>query len=314
MNDKTTNSEHLYDVLIIGGGPAGLNAAIYAKRKGLDVSVIAMQVGGQMMNTGLVENYLGTKSLLGPELTLKFKEHVEELEVPIMEYLGVEKLETKDKVHYLHLTDGQILKSKVVIITIGGQPRKLGVKGEEEFAGLGVAYCAICDGPLYKGKDVIIAGGGNAAVEAAVDVSKIAKSVTIVHRSQFRADDIILEEMKKRDNIKVYLQSPIQEIIGDDFVTGVIALDKESGKTFTVNAEGVFVEIGHIPNTEMFKDILKLNDHGEIIVDRKCHTNVDGIFAAGDITDNPYKQIITAASDGAVAALAATEYINSTKF
>ncbi len=311
MEMNTQKKEHIYDVLIIGGGPAGLNAAIYSKRKGNDVIIVTMQVGGQMMNTGLVENYLGTKSLLGPELVDVFRSHVDELEVPIMEYVAVEKVETKDKIHYVYLSDGSVLKSKVVIITIGGQPRKLGVKGEEEFAGLGVAYCAICDAPLYRGKDVVIAGGGNAAVEAAIDVSKITKSVTIVHRSQFRADEIVLNELKKRDNVKIYLQSPIQEIIGDEFVTGVVALDKESGKTFTVKADGIFVEIGHIPNTEMFKDLVELNSHGEIIVDKKCRTSAAGIYAAGDITDNPYNQIITAASDGAVAALAANEYINS---
>ncbi len=311
MSENKVSNEHIYDVLIIGGGPAGLNAAIYSKRKGNDVAIVAMQVGGQMMNTGVVENYLGTINLSGPQLTDVFRKHVEDLEVPIMEYVAVEKLESKGKYHYLYLNDGQVLKTKVVIITIGGSPRKLGIKGEEEFAGLGVAYCAICDAPLFKGKDVIIAGGGNSAVEAAIDVSKICKSVTIVHRSQFRADEIMLNELKKRDNVKVYLQSPIQEIVGDDFVTGVIALDKESGETFEVKAEGIFVEIGHIPNTQMFEGIVELNKAREIVVDRKCRTNVPGIYAAGDITDNPYNQIITAASDGAIAALAANEYINS---
>ncbi len=304
-------NEKIYDVLIVGGGPAGLNAAIYSKRKGNDVAIIAMQVGGQMMNTGVVENYLGTKSLSGPELTMKFKEHVEDLEIPIFEYVGLEKLEAGKDFHTLHLTDGQVLRSKVIIIAIGGQPRKLGVKGEAEFAGLGVAYCAICDGPLYRGKDVIIAGGGNAAVEAAIDVSKICKSVTIVHRSEFRADDIILDELKNCDNVTVHIQSPIQEIIGDEFVTGVVALDKKTGEEFTVNADGVFVEIGYIPNTELFKDVVILNKKGEIIVDRKCKTNIDGIYAVGDITDSPYNQIITAAADGAVAALAANEYLNT---
>ncbi len=303
-------SEKIYDVLVIGGGPAGLNAAIYSKRKGNDVVIVAMQVGGQMMNTGVVENYLGTKSLSGPELTMQFKEHVEDLEIPIMEYVGVEKLEKDGDLHLITLTDGQILKTKVVIIAIGGQPRKLGVKGEEEFAGLGVAYCAICDGPLYRGKDVIIAGGGNAAVEAAVDISKITNSVTIVHRSEFRADDIILDELKKCDNVTVHIQSPIQEILGDEFVTGVVALNKKTGKEFTVKADGVFIEIGYIPNTQMFKGILELDERGAIIVDEKGRTNVAGIYAAGDITNSPYNQIITAASDGAVCALAANEYLN----
>ncbi len=307
------NKNQLFDVVVIGAGPAGLNAALYSIRKGNKVIVVGMQIGGQTMNTSEVENYLGVKRIDGPGLANLFKEHVEELGVPIMEYVMLEKFETIDNIHHVHLSDGTVLKSKTIIVTIGSQSRKLQVPGEEEFAGMGVAYCAICDAPFYKGKDVIIAGGGNAATEAALDLSKTSSHVTIVHRSQFRADEIILKELEKKENVTIHLNSPIQEILGDEVVTGVRALDKETGKEFEVKAEGVFIEIGHIPNTQAFEGILELNAHKEIIVNEKCATNIPGVFAAGDITNVPYKQIVIAVAQGATAALGANEYINSFK-
>lgn len=303
-------SNEVYDVMVLGGGPAGLNAALYAKRKGLNVGIITKQTGGQVINTSVVENYLGTKSLNGEELVQKFSQHVKSLNVPILEYAEVNKINTSDTIHEIILSDNSVYKAKTIIIATGSQPRKLNVPGEKTFAGRGVAYCAICDAPLFKGKNVIIAGGGNSAVEAALDLAKVANHVTIVHRSSFRADKVLIEQLNKAQNIKVHLETQIKEIVGDDAMTGILVLDKKNGEESVINADGIFIEIGHVASSNIFKDMLELNEHGEIIVDEKNRTNIPGIFAAGDITQVPYKQIVIAVSDGAKAALAANEYLN----
>lgn len=309
--DTVMTPNELYDVVVIGGGPAGMNAALYSKRKGNKVGIIAGQIGGQIMNTSVVENYLGYETLSGEGLVDKFKEHIRALEVPVMEYVMVDSIVSENNLHRLKLTDGNEVVTKTVILATGSQSRKLNVPGEEDFAGRGVAYCAICDAPLYKGKNVMIAGGGNAAVEAAIDLSKVANHVTIVHRSQFRADQVLLDQMATKENISIYLGHQIQEIAGEDFVTHVLALDKEKDTLVSIEGDGIFIEIGHIPNTETFKDIVATNSHGEIIIDEKGRTNVPGIFAAGDMTTVPYKQIIIATAQGATAALSANEYLNT---
>jgi alkyl hydroperoxide reductase subunit F len=306
----TFNQEDLFDVLVIGGGPAGLNAALYAKRKGNHVGIVTGIMGGQVMNTSVVENYLGLKTVSGTEMVDAFVEHLSELQVPVLEYVMVDTITTESNIHTLHLTDGTKVSSKTVILATGSQSRKLQVPGEDEFAGRGVAYCAICDAPLYKGKDVLIAGGGNAAVEAAIDLSKIANSVTIVHRSQFRADQILVEQLNTKTNVTIHLETQVLEIVGQDFVTGVLVKDKASGELKEIKGNGIFIEIGHIPNTETFRGIVDLNDHGEVITDEKKLTSLSGIFAAGDMTDVPYKQIIIATAEGATAALSANEYLN----
>jgi alkyl hydroperoxide reductase subunit F len=309
--DTPMDPNDLYDVVIIGGGPAGMNAALYSKRKGNKVGIIAGQLGGQIMNTSVVENYLGYETLSGVGMVDKFKEHIRALEVPVMEYVMVDAIVSENNLHTLKLTDGNEVRTKTVILATGSQSRKLNVPGEEEFAGRGVAYCAICDAPLYKGKDVMISGGGNAAVEAAIDLSKVANHVTIVHRSQFRADKVLLDQMATKDNITIYLEHQIKEIAGEDFVTNILALDKNKNEMISLEGDGIFIEIGHIPNTDTFKDVVALNDHGEVIIDEKGRTNVPGIFAAGDMTTVPYKQIIIATAQGATAALSANEYLNT---
>jgi alkyl hydroperoxide reductase subunit F len=307
--------ETLYDFLIIGGGPAGLNAALYAKRKGLEVAVLTRQIGGQVMNTSSVDNYLGTKFATGEELVNDFKGHVGELEVPIAEYVDVETIipGNEQDYHQVRLTDGRVFKSRTLLLATGTNHRKLGVEGEDRLAGRGVAYCAICDAPLYKNKNVIIAGGGNAAVEAALDLAKVANHVTLVHRSQFRADKILVDELYKQDKIDIHLQTQILSIEGDDFLTHIRALDKEANAELDIHADGIFIEIGNVPNSQLFTDIVELNESGEIIVDGRSATNIPGIFAAGDVTTVAYKQIIIATSDGAKAALSANDYINVQK-
>lgn len=312
MADKL-NKDVLYDVLIIGGGPAGLNAALYSKRKGANVGIISKDLGGAVVDTSSVENYLGYITLSGIELAQKFQEHVNELNVPLDNYSTVVSIKVSEdkKIKEVILEDGSSYKTKVVIIATGSKPRKLNVPGETEFTAKGVTYCAICDGPFFADMDVVVAGGGNSAVEAAIDLAKIANKVTIVHRSQFRADQIVIDQLKKYENVEIHLNTEIKEIIGNKFAGGVKVLDKNNNEEFTIEANGIFIEIGYVPNSTPFKDLLELNQKGEIIVDSVGRTNVEGIYAAGDVTDTPYKQIIVAASEGAKCALSANDYLNT---
>lgn len=302
----------VYDILILGGGPAGLNAALYSKRKGLSVGIIAKDLGGQVIDTSSVENYLGYKQLSGIELVEKFKEHVEELNVPIAEYSAIESLRlSKDNsLKEVVLNDGSIYKAKSIIIATGSKPRKLNVAGEIEFSGKGVAYCAICDGPFFTDEEIIVAGGGNSAVEAAIDLAKIAKKVTLVHRSNFRADKILTDQLIKLKNVDIKLNTEIKEIVGDTLMSGVNVLDKSTNTDYKISANGIFVEIGYLPNSSPFKDLIELNNRGEIVIDKYGQTNIEGIFAAGDVADIPYKQIIISAAEGAKCALSANEYLN----
>ncbi|WP_422486493.1 NAD(P)/FAD-dependent oxidoreductase [Gudongella sp. DL1XJH-153] len=309
----TLDQEMIYDLIVVGGGPAGLNTALYAKRKGLNVGIIARDIGGQVMDTSSVENYLGFVSLSGEELMKNFINHVNELKVPILEYEEVEAIGLKNdsRLREIVLKNGLVFNTYSVVIATGSKPRRLGVPGEKEYSGKGVCYCAICDGPLFAGEEVIVSGGGNSAVEAAIDLAKIVKKVTIIHRSQFRADQILIDQLSKLDNVEVRLQTQILEIQGEKFMTGVKVLDKKSSSEEIIESAGLFVEIGYLPNSEIFSDLLELNERNEIIVDRYGKTSVEGIYAAGDVTDIPYKQIIMSAGDGAKCALAVNDYLNT---
>lgn len=312
-SNKKLDNDTLYDILIIGGGPAGLNAALYSKRKGANVGIITKDVGGQVVDTSVVENYLGYSSISGEGLMKKFVEHVKDLDVPIAEYSTVESLKVSDdlSIKEVILSDGSSYRAKSIILATGSKPRKLNVPGEVEFTGKGVAYCAICDGPLFADTEVIVAGGGNSAVEAAIDLAKIASKVTIVHRSEFRADKILIDQLNKLDNVEIHLNTQIQEVFGEKIMSGVKVLDKSTEEVYTIPANGIFVEIGYLPNNDPFKELIKLNERGEIIVDKYGETNIKGIFAAGDSTDTPYKQIIMSAADGAKCALSANDYLNT---
>lgn len=306
---KLSNDE-VIDMLVIGGGPAGLNAALYAKRKGLKTGIITKRIGGQLLNTSSVDNYLGISQVSGEELSEKYLSHLNDLEVGIAEEVEVEKITKNGALFDTKLTNGTVYQSKTLLLATGSAPRKLQVPGEVEYSNRGVAYCAICDAPLFKGKDVIIAGGGNSAVEAAIDVAKFATRVTLVHRSQLRADQILIDHMMKQSNITVNLQTQILEIVGDEKMTGIKVLDKENSKERVIDADGIFIEIGNLPSNDLVKDLVALNDRGEVIVDEKNMTSLPGLYAAGDVTQMPYKQIVIAVADGAKAALAANEYIN----
>lgn len=302
-----------YDLLIIGSGPAGLNSALYAKRKGLEVGIIGKKSGGQVVDTTSVENYLGFEFKTGEELVQAFKSHVDSLKVPFLNDVEVASINKNGKVFLIRLTSGEELTSKSVIIATGSRPRHLGIPGEADYLGKGVAYCAICDGPLFEGLDVIVAGGGNSAVEAAIDLAKIASTVKLIHRSQFRADQIVIDKLNTLDNVQVYLETEILEVKGSQLMSGVVVKDKKSGEITEIAANGFFVEIGYLPNSGFVKDFVKLNERGEIVINAACETSVEGVYAAGDVTDVPYKQIVISAGEGAKAALTANDYINRLK-
>lgn len=307
----TFDKSKKYDLLVIGFGPAGLNAALYAKRKGLEVGVVGKKNGGQVIDTTSVENYLGFEFKTGEDLVKEFNKHVASLNVPMLKDINVDSVvKLEDGSFQVNLEKGEVLKATAVIIATGSKPRRLGVKGEDDFLGKGVAYCAICDGPLFEGLDVVVAGGGNSAVEAAIDLAKIANSVTLVHRSQFRADQIVIDKLLTYNNVKVALETEILEVQGQGLMSGIVVKDKKSGEERVIEANGLFVEIGYLPNSGFLKGAVAFNGRDEIIVNALCETSVPGLFAAGDVTDIPYKQIIISAAEGAKAALTANDYIN----
>lgn len=309
-NEASKTLPENVDIAIIGAGPAGLSAAIYAQRKGLNTLVIGSNTGGQVNDTSLVENYPGFSSITGESLGHKFYDHARSLNILVQKGTNVIELVNQGNTKMIKMDNGTSVKTKAIIIATGSLHRKLNVKGEDRLSGRGVAYCAICDGPLFQDRQVVVAGGGNAAVEAAIDLSKIAKKVSLVHRSDFRADKILLDRMDKLKNVDVYLGTQILEILGDNKVTGVRIKNRKTHIDQVIQVEGVFVEIGYVPNTELVKEMVAMNEKGEILTNVKMQTSIPGIFAAGDVAEGPYKQIVIAAGDGAKAALSANEYIN----
>jgi len=299
----------LWDSVIIGGGPAGYNAALYLHRKGLRPLLIMKERGGQVSLTNEVENYLGFKHIHGTDLTETFHNHVSEFEIDMLENTTVEKIEKLEPLFRLTLSNNETVNTKTVILAMGGEHRRLGVDGEARLEGKGVSYCAICDAPFFKNQEVVIVGGGDSAVEAAVDVSNWASHVHLVHRSTFRAQQILLDRMMAKENITYELGSVVREIEGEDHVTSVTIYNKEKDMTYKRDAQGVFIEIGQDPRIDLVKDWVTLDDQNQIVVDKYKNTSVPGVFAAGDVSDAPYKQIITAAADGAIAALSASNYI-----
>jgi alkyl hydroperoxide reductase subunit F len=299
----TLDSEKLYDLLIVGGGPAGLSASIYAARKGLSVGIIADKIGGQVNDTTSVENYIGFEFVTGQGLSEAFEKHVESLDIDISKDTRVKSIEKKEY-HELACDNYMTYRSKAVLIATGSKSRQLGVPGEVEFYGKGVSYCAICDGPLFKDKTIVVAGGGNSAVEAAIDLSKIAEKVILVHRSKFRADQILVDKLNSLTNVEIHLATQIESIHGNEQVTH-IQTTKGAMKT-----DGVLIEIGYVPNTQFLTNV-GLNDRKEVLIDKYHQTDQEGIFAAGDVTDEPFKQIIVAASEGAKAALSINDYLNN---
>ena len=293
-----------YDVLIVGGGPAGASAAIYAARKGLRTGIVAELFGGQVTNTLDIENLIGTAHTDGPKLVRALEEHVKLYDVDVHTLQRAVALRKSDLIE-VELSNGAVLKGKTAIISTGASWRKLGVPGEAEYANKGVAYCPHCDGPLFKGKRVAVVGGGNSGVEAAIDLAGIVGHVTVLQRNPtLTADAVLVKKLESLANVTVITNAETNEILGTDKVTGI----RYNGDQ-TVDLEGVFIQIGLVPNTNWLKGTVDLTEWGEIVIDSHNATNVPGVFAAGDCTNIPYKQIIIAMGEGSNASLGAFDYL-----
>jgi NADH-dependent peroxiredoxin subunit F len=298
-----------YDVLVIGGGPAGASAAIYAARKGIRTGIVADRFGGQVMDTLGIENFISVKYTEGPKLAASLEEHVKEYNVDVMNLQRAKGLAKKDFIE-VELENGAVLKSKTVILSTGARWRNVGVPGEAELKNKGVAYCPHCDGPLFAGKHVAVIGGGNSGVEAAIDLAGIVKHVTVFeYMSELKADSVLQDRLYSLPNVTVIKNAQTKEITGTDRVDGISYIDRDTGNVHHVELQGVFVQIGLVPNTEWLGDSVERNRMGEIVVDNRGATNLPGVFAAGDCTNGPYKQIIISMGSGANAALGAFDYL-----
>ncbi|TWO72670.1 alkyl hydroperoxide reductase subunit F [Caenimonas sedimenti] len=299
-----------FDVLIVGGGPAGAAAAVYAARKGIRTGIASERFGGQVLDTLGIENFVSVKETEGPKFALALEEHVRHYDVDIMNLQRAKALESEDGLIKVELESGASLKAKTVILSTGARWRNINVPGEKEFKNKGVAYCPHCDGPLFKGKRVAVIGGGNSGVEAAIDLAGIVAHVTLVEfDTKLRADEVLQRKLRSLPNVTVVMNAQTTAITGKDKVDGLTYKDRASGEEQRVDLEGVFVQIGLVPNTEWLKGTVELSRYGEIVVDAKGQTSVPGVFAAGDATTTPFKQIIIAAGDGAKAALGAFDHL-----
>jgi alkyl hydroperoxide reductase subunit F len=298
-----------YDVLVIGGGPAGASAAVYAARKGIKTGIVAERFGGQVMDTMGIENLIGTKYTEGPKLVAQLEEHVKEYAVDVMNLQRAKSITRKDMVE-VELESGATLKSKTVIISTGARWRNLNVPGEAEFKNKGVAYCPHCDGPLFKGKHVAVIGGGNSGIEAAIDLAGIVGHVTVFEfMPELKADAVLQKRLYSLPNVTVHKNVQVKEIIGVDKVNGIKYIERSTDTEQQLALDGVFVQIGLIPNTDWIGDSLERTRFGEIVIDHHNATNMPGVFAAGDCTATPYKQIIISMGSGANAALGAFDYL-----
>ena len=301
----------LYDVTVVGSGPAAVSAAIYAARKGLNVAMVGLKVGGQVLDTDGIENIIGTTSTTGAKFAESLHKHLKEYEVAFKEGHLVTEIKEDGKDKVLVTDDGKSYKSKTVIIATGAKPRSLNIPGEAEYVGKGVHYCSTCDGPFYKGLDVAVIGGGNSGVEAALDLSGIAKSVTLIEfMPELKADKVLQEKLAEQSNIKVILNSATTKVNGNEFVENIVYKSRETEEEKTLNVEGMFVEVGLSPRSEVVKDLVETNKIGEIVINPENNsTSAAGIFAAGDVTNIKQKQIIIAMGEGAKAALSAFDYL-----
>ncbi|MBN8804809.1 MAG: alkyl hydroperoxide reductase subunit F [Sphingopyxis sp. 65-8] len=303
-----------FDVLVVGGGPAGAAAAIYAARKGIRTGIAAERFGGQVLDTMAIENFISVQHTEGPKLVAQLESHVKDYDVDIMNLQRAEKLvpaKAEGGLHEIVLANGASLKARTVILSTGARWRQLGVPGEDAYRNKGVAYCPHCDGPLYKGKRVAVIGGGNSGVEAAIDLAGIVAHVTLIeYDSQLRADAVLQRKLASLPNVKIITSALTTEVLGDgEKVTGLAYKDRNSDELHQVELEGIFVQIGLVPNTEWLKDSVTLSRHGEVEVDHRGETSQRGIFAAGDCTTVPYKQIVIAMGEGSKAALSAFDYM-----
>ncbi|MDL0432882.1 alkyl hydroperoxide reductase subunit F [Marinobacter sp. TBZ242] len=303
-----------FEVLVIGGGPAGSSAAIYAARKGISTGIAAERFGGQVADTMGIENLISVSYTEGPKLVAAMEQHVKEYDVDIMNLQRAEKLipaARKGGLHEVRLANGASLKARTLILSTGARWRPLGVPGEDEYRNKGVAYCPHCDGPLFKGKRVAVIGGGNSGVEAAIDLAGIVGHVTLLEfASEMKADDVLQKKLRSLKNVEILTSAQTTEVVGENGkVSGLSYKDRVTGEEHHIALEGVFVQIGLVPNTEWLKGDIELSQHGEIIVDARGETSIPGVFAAGDATTVPYKQIVISMGDGSKAALSAFDFL-----
>lgn len=306
----------VYDLLVIGGGPAAMTAAVYAARKMLKLAVLTDEFGGQVADTSEIENYIGFQMVTGQELTRRFVEHMKSFDVPCAQGEKVAKV-TSEKITgegglFAATREGRdVFLARTVVFAAGKRYRRLGVSGEEKFTGRGVSYCAICDAPFFRNKRVVVAGGGNSAFTAAIDLLKLASEVTLVNVTPgWQADPIMFDPVSAHESVTLLDSHEITRIEGDRKVEKVHVRDLGSGGEKAIAADGVFVEIGGVPNSEPVRELAGLTDGGELIVDCHCRTSVEGLFGAGDVTTVPYKQIVISAGEGAKAALSAYDYLS----
>jgi len=300
----------IYDLAIIGAGPAGITAAVYAARKKMDPLVITKDIGGQASLSGDIQNYTGYQFITGPELAIKFEEHMRKFNFEIKENEEIKKLISR-KGTFLVKTDKDNYQAKTVIVASGKRSRELGVTGERKFRNKGLTYCATCDGPLFAGRDVAVIGGGNSALDAALQLIKIANKIYVINiTDNLTGDGIMREKIRADSKVSIFNNSRVKEILGDSFVQAIKIEEDKEEKILAV--QGIFVEIGLIPNSE-FAPSLEKNERKEIIVNQRNETNIAGIFAAGDVTNVPEKQIIIAAGEGAKAVLSAFRYLSTRK-
>ena len=302
----------LQDVTVIGGGPAGVASAIYSARKGLKVTVVAESFGGQVKDTMGIENLISVPKTTGPELVGNLMEHVNDYDITLKEHVRVDNIE-KGNVKTITLSSGEQIRTRSLVVATGARWRELGVPGERENVGNGVAYCPHCDGPFFKGKDVAVIGGGNSGIEAALDLAGIVKSVTVFEfMPTLKADQVLIDQAEKRDNITIIKNAATRQILAENGKVNAIEYqDRSTNEVHTLDLAGVFVQIGLVPNSQFMKDVVEMTPYGEIVVDTKCQTSEAGIFAAGDVTTVPYKQIVISMGEGAKASLAAFEYLLS---
>lgn len=308
---ETLDKKQIFDVLIIGGGPAGVAAAIYAARKGIRTGVVADAIGGQVLETLAIENFVSVKHTEGPRLALDFLEHMKDYDIDIMENNRVANIESIAEGYRVNLVNGASLKTKTLIVSTGARWRKMSVPGEEQYLKKGIAFCPHCDGPLFKNKDVAVIGGGNSGVEAAIDLAGITSHVTLIEfADSLKADEVLQKKLASLDNVKVIKSAQVVEVFGNGTsVTAVDYLDRTTQEKHNLPLDGIFVQIGLMPNSEWISDVVAVNRMGEIIIDEKCQTSKPGIFAAGDVSSVPYKQIVISIGEGAKASLSAFDYL-----
>ncbi len=307
---KEPEQEVIYDLLILGGGPAAMSAAVYAARKMMNLAIITRDFGGQVRETSEVENWLGFQSINAKDLVDMFEEHVKSFDIAVSLGASITDVRKDEETFKVYTDDGKTYSSHTVIVATGKRHRPLNVPGEKDLVGRGIAYCATCDAPFFKGKKVVIAGGGNSAFTTAIDLLKVGAEVTLINFIKgWQADAALQGRVKQSDKVILLDYHQLVMIEGKDRVTAVVIKNRENEKEEKLDTNGVFVEIGLLPNNESVKNLVKLNEQGEVIVDCSCRTSVKGLFGAGDVTTVPHKQIIIAASEGAKAALSAYDYL-----